>query len=107
LYKKLIFTLYIKIRANGKINSTFERPRDGPIGNEHTFCLQPASGFLRDKKNVTDTYNLKDTINPENKSLILTREVLPARIDWPEEYYRYYSYMIIYIYICKYTYVYI
>jgi hypothetical protein len=51
--------------------------------------MEPATGFLRDRKNVTNLYNLKDTINPENRSVILTREVLPARIDWPEEYYRY------------------
>jgi hypothetical protein len=27
---------------------------------------KPATGFLRDRKNVTMTYNLKDSINPEN-----------------------------------------
>jgi hypothetical protein len=54
-----------------------------------------ASGFQRDRKNVPKTYNLRDTINPDNKSLRLIKEVLPTRIIWPPEYYRYYTYMYI------------
>jgi hypothetical protein len=46
----------------------FERPRKVPLGRENTFSLEKASGFQRDRKNVTMTYSLRDTINPDNKS---------------------------------------
>jgi hypothetical protein len=63
------------------------------VGHPCIFKKETAKGYLRDMENVTETYILRDTVDPENRGVILTPQALPGRVEWPSGHYRYYIYM--------------